>query len=74
LCLLLVPGRTYNVRFDFYFHYSVIPLELTSLFKIVKIVKKNGRNNDRDDQEWTYVGQGLTWTDAHGLHGLHGEN
>ena len=58
-CLLLDPGRIYTVSFDYYFHYSSIPLELTRLFKIVK---KNG--SDHDDQEWIFMG--LTWTDAHG--------
>ena len=58
-CLLLDPGRIYTVSFDYYFHYSSIPLELTRLFKIVK---KNG--SDHDHQEWIFMG--LTWTDAHG--------
>ena len=55
LCLFLDTGHTYDVHFDFYFHYSSIPLELTNLFNIVK-----SSSCDRDNQLWTYKGRGLT--------------
>ena len=55
LCLFLDTGHTYDVHFDFYFHYSSIPLELTNLFNIVK-----NSSCDRDNQLWTYKGRGLT--------------
>ena len=67
LCLFLDTGHTYDVHFDFYFHYSSIPLELTNLFNIVK-----SSSCDRDNQLWTYKGRGLTWLARE--HGLHGEN
>ncbi len=55
LCSLLVRERKYTVGFDSYFHYSEVPLELTSLFKIVMTGP-----SDRHDQEWTFIGQGRT--------------
>jgi hypothetical protein len=55
LCSLLVRKRKYTFVFDSYFHYSEVPLALTSLFKIVMTGL-----SDRHDQEWIFIGQGRT--------------
>ncbi len=54
-CSFLELGRTYNVSFADYFDSKYIPHKLTNLFNIVKT-----GDSDNDDQEWTFIGQGLT--------------
>jgi hypothetical protein len=52
LCSYLVKGCTYKVAFDYYLHYASIPVRLTNLFHIVKLVT----DDQGADQLWTFMG------------------